>query len=110
MGGRGTAPCHSATGLAVRDSQAGLSGARTSSHAPGSNRFPRGWPRLRLTDGLVYLALQELATRILTGQHWASPGRSDIEARKAADENLHFLFYRELATSALRVGQPIVNG
>jgi len=57
-----------------------------------------------LTDGLVYLALQELATRIA---HW-NTGRllddvgSVMLKRVAADENLHFLFYRELATAALR--------
>jgi acyl-[acyl-carrier-protein] desaturase len=56
-----------------------------------------------LTDGLVYLALQELATRI---SHW-NTGRFLDEAgaavmkRVAADENLHFLFYRDLATAAL---------
>jgi acyl-[acyl-carrier-protein] desaturase len=56
-----------------------------------------------VTDGLVYLALQELATRV---SHW-NTGRflDDIGAtimkRVAADENLHFLFYRDLATTAL---------
>ncbi len=56
-----------------------------------------------VTDGLVYLALQELATRI---SHW-NTGRflDDVGAavmkRVAADENLHFLFYRDLATAAL---------
>jgi acyl-[acyl-carrier-protein] desaturase len=49
------------------------------------------------------LALQELATRI---SHW-NTGRflDDVGAavmkRVAADENLHFLFYRDLATAAL---------
>jgi acyl-[acyl-carrier-protein] desaturase len=56
-----------------------------------------------LTDGLVYLALQELATRI---SHW-NTGRfldevgAAVMKRVAADENLHFLFYRDLATAAL---------
>jgi len=56
-----------------------------------------------LTDGLVYLALQELATRI---SHWNTGRLLDdvgctLLKRVAADENLHFLFYRDLATAAL---------
>ena len=56
-----------------------------------------------LVDGLVYLTFQELATRI---SHW-NTGRllDDVGAaimkRVAADENLHFLFYRDLTTAAL---------
>jgi acyl-[acyl-carrier protein] desaturase len=65
--------------------------------------FSPGARRHSLVDGLVYLALQELATRI---SHW-NTGRllDDIGAavlkRVAADENLHFLFYRDLVTTAL---------
>jgi acyl-[acyl-carrier-protein] desaturase len=52
----------------------------------------------------VYLTLQELATRIA---HWDT-GRllddigSVILKRVAADENSHFLFYRDLVAAALR--------
>jgi acyl-[acyl-carrier-protein] desaturase len=57
-----------------------------------------------LGDGLVYLTLQELATRIShrnTGQLLGDPAGTAIMSRVAADENLHFLFYRDLATAAL---------
>jgi acyl-[acyl-carrier-protein] desaturase len=69
-----------------------------------STGFRAGGRGRSLTDGLVYLALQELATRIA---HW-NTGRllddvgSVILKRVAADENLHFLFYRELVAAALR--------
>ncbi len=57
-------------------------------------------------DGLVYVALQELATRIAhrnTGKHLDDqPGR-EIMTRVAADENLHHLFYRDLVTHALAI-------
>jgi len=57
-------------------------------------------------DGFVYVALQELATRI---SHWNTgklmddkPG-NDVMKRVAADENMHYLFYKDVATSALSV-------
>jgi acyl-[acyl-carrier-protein] desaturase len=55
-------------------------------------------------DGLVYLALQELATRVSyrnTGQQLLDPTGAAIMNRVAADENLHFLFYRDMASAAL---------
>jgi acyl-[acyl-carrier-protein] desaturase len=54
-------------------------------------------------DGLVYLTLQELATRIShrnTGKLLGDPVGYDLMARVAADENLHHLFYRDLAAAA----------
>ncbi len=69
-----------------------------------STGFSTGACGQGIVDGLVYLALQELATRI---SHW-NTGRflDDVGAavmkRVAADENLHFLFYRDLATAALQ--------
>jgi len=66
--------------------------------------FRAGARDLTLTDGVVYLTLQELATRI---SHW-NTGRlldeigCNLLKRVAADENLHFLFYRDLATAALQ--------
>ncbi len=63
-------------------------------------------------DGLIYVALQELATRVAhrnTGK--AMTGREgsgsvdelgyQVMARVAADENLHHLFYRDLTSAAL---------
>jgi acyl-[acyl-carrier-protein] desaturase len=57
-------------------------------------------------DGLIYLTLQELATRIAhrnTGKVLGDPVGYDLMARVAADENLHHLFYRDLATAAFDV-------
>jgi acyl-[acyl-carrier-protein] desaturase len=57
-------------------------------------------------DGFVYLALQELATRIAhraTGRMIGDPAGYDVMMRVAADENLHQLFYRDLATAAIEV-------
>jgi acyl-[acyl-carrier-protein] desaturase len=59
-----------------------------------------------LSDGLVYLTLQELATRIShrnTGQLLEDPAGTAIMSRVATDENLHFLFYRDLASAALEI-------
>ena len=56
--------------------------------------------------GLVYVTLQELATRIAhrnTGKHLPDPKGFEMLARVAADENLHHLFYRDLTTAALEV-------
>jgi acyl-[acyl-carrier-protein] desaturase len=55
-------------------------------------------------DGLAYVALQELATRIAhrnTGKLLDDKAGYDVMARVAADENLHYLFYRDVATAAL---------
>ena len=59
-------------------------------------------------DALVYLSLQELATRIAhraTGVMIGDPAGERVMSRVAADENLHHLFYRDLATAAFAV-QP----
>jgi acyl-[acyl-carrier-protein] desaturase len=56
--------------------------------------------------GLVYLTLQELATRIAhrnTGKMLGDPVGYELMARVASDENLHHLFYRDLATAAFDV-------
>ena len=53
-------------------------------------------------DGLVYLTLQELATRIShrnTGKLLGDPVGYELMARVASDENLHHLFYRDLAAA-----------
>jgi acyl-[acyl-carrier-protein] desaturase len=59
-----------------------------------------------VADGLVYVSLQELATRIShrnTGKLLDDRVGHDIMARVAADENLHHLFYRDLTTSAIEL-------
>ncbi|MHB8293658.1 MAG: acyl-ACP desaturase [Acidimicrobiales bacterium] len=56
--------------------------------------------------GLAYLAVQELATRIShrrTGAKLGDPMGRDLMARVGADENLHYIFYRDLASAALEV-------
>jgi acyl-[acyl-carrier-protein] desaturase len=62
-------------------------------------------------DTLVYVALQELATRVShrnTGKLIGDPVGYEIMARVAADENLHYLFYRDLVTEALAVDPSAV--
>ncbi|HEX7522178.1 MAG TPA: acyl-ACP desaturase [Acidimicrobiia bacterium] len=59
-----------------------------------------------VADGLVYVSLQELATRIShrnTGKLLDDPVGHDIMARVAADENLHHLFYRDLTANAIEL-------
>ncbi len=56
--------------------------------------------------GTVYVTLQELATRIAhrnTGKLLGDRAGYEVMARVAADENLHYLYYRDLATAALEV-------
>ncbi|HLJ08371.1 MAG TPA: acyl-ACP desaturase [Acidimicrobiia bacterium] len=62
-------------------------------------------------DTLVYVALQELATRVShrnTGKLLGDPVGYEVMARVAADENLHYLFYRELVTEALAIDPSAV--
>lgn len=57
-------------------------------------------------DGLVYVTLQELATRIShrnTGAMIEDRAGYDIMRRVAQDENHHFLFYRDSAKAAIAV-------
>lgn len=57
-------------------------------------------------EGVVYVTLQELATRIShrnTGRLLGEGPGQDIMAKVASDENFHFLFYRDLATAMLEV-------
>ena len=57
-------------------------------------------------DGLVYVALQELATRIAhhnTGKMVDDPVGYEVMKRVAADENRHYLFYRDLSSRALEI-------
>jgi acyl-[acyl-carrier-protein] desaturase len=57
-----------------------------------------------MADALVYTTLQELATRIShrnTGLLLDDPAGRAVMARVASDENLHHLFYRDLAGAAI---------
>ncbi|MGH9305755.1 MAG: acyl-ACP desaturase [Acidimicrobiales bacterium] len=57
-------------------------------------------------DALVYVTLQELATRVAhrnTGKLIGDPVGYAVMARVAADENMHHLFYRDLTSAALAV-------
>jgi acyl-[acyl-carrier protein] desaturase len=57
-------------------------------------------------DGVVYTTLQELATRIShrnTGTYTKDPLIERLTARIAVDENLHYVFYRELGKAALEL-------
>src|SRR5215510_6927336 len=59
-----------------------------------------------IADGIVYVALQELATRIAhrnTGKLLDDPAGEAVMSRVAADENLHHIFYRDLVAAALEV-------
>jgi acyl-[acyl-carrier protein] desaturase len=57
-------------------------------------------------DGLVYVSLQELATRIAhhnTGKLLDDPIGYEVMKRVASDENRHHLFYRDATTAALEL-------
>ena len=57
-------------------------------------------------EALVYVSLQELATRIAhrnTGKMLRDPRGYDVLSRVAADENLHFLFYRDLCSASIEL-------
>jgi acyl-[acyl-carrier-protein] desaturase len=57
-------------------------------------------------QGFCYLALQELATRVAhlnTGRMLGDPAGYAVMSRVAVDENLHFMFYRDLVTAGFEV-------
>jgi acyl-[acyl-carrier-protein] desaturase len=57
-------------------------------------------------DGLVYVTLQELATRIAhrnTGALTGDPLAERLLVRVALDENLHYAFYRDVAAAAIEL-------
>jgi acyl-[acyl-carrier-protein] desaturase len=61
-------------------------------------------PNPPLHEGFIYLALQELATRIShrnTGALLGDPAGYEVMKRVGSDENLHQLFYRDLAAAAI---------
>jgi acyl-[acyl-carrier-protein] desaturase len=57
-------------------------------------------------DGFVYVALQELATRIAhfnTAEKLDDPAGKKVMKKVASDENRHHLFYRDLASAAFEL-------
>ncbi len=57
-------------------------------------------------DGITYVALQELATRLShhnTGKLLDDPAGYQVMKRVAADENRHYLFYRDLGSAAIEL-------
>jgi len=64
-----------------------------------------------IADGIVYVALQELATRIAhrnTGKLLEDEAGKAVMSRVAADENLHHLFYRDLVSTAIEIDPSMV--
>jgi acyl-[acyl-carrier-protein] desaturase len=62
-------------------------------------------------DGIAYVALQELATRIAhhnTGKVIEDPVGYEVMKRVASDENRHYLFYRDLVSAALEIDPSLV--
>jgi acyl-[acyl-carrier-protein] desaturase len=59
-----------------------------------------------VADGLVYVSLQELATRIAhgnTGRLMCDDAGRKVMARVAGDEFLHHVFYRDLTSALLEM-------
>lgn len=70
-------------------------------------------------DGIVYVSMQELATRIAhrntgralvdtLGHHPIADAGYHVISRVATDENYHFLFYRDLTSAALEIAPSVV--
>lgn len=56
--------------------------------------------------GFCYLAIQELATRVShlnTGKLLGDPAGYAVMSRVASDENLHFMFYRDMVSACLEI-------
>jgi acyl-[acyl-carrier-protein] desaturase len=64
------------------------------------------WPSITTLDGIVYTSFQELATRIShrnTGTATSEEGALKVLQRIATDENLHYLFYRNMGEAAMKI-------
>jgi acyl-[acyl-carrier protein] desaturase len=77
---------------------------------PDGDSGPHAGPdqkgRKDVLRSLVYVAFQELATRIShlnTGRLAGDPAARRLLARIAADENLHLVFYRDLVAAAIEI-------
>jgi acyl-[acyl-carrier-protein] desaturase len=61
-------------------------------------------------EGLAYVSLQELATRIShfnTGNLLDDPAGKAVMRRVAADENLHYLFYRDAMQAVIDINPSV---
>ena len=95
-------------GHAVPSTRSRSSGAACTGRASGEVPAP---DRVAATASSTS-TLQELATRIAhrnTGKLLDDPAGYEVMARVAADENLHHLFYRDLASAAHRA-RPVGDG
>jgi acyl-[acyl-carrier-protein] desaturase len=70
----------------------------------------RGWypnfAEVGPLDGVIFTTIQELATRLAhrnTGELTDDEAAKRICARIATDENLHYVFYRDMAAEAIQV-------
>ena len=73
---------------------------------PGRESGSGGAGRKQALRSLVYVAFQELATRVAhrnTGRLANDPVADRLLTRIATDENLHLIFYRDLITAALEL-------
>jgi acyl-[acyl-carrier-protein] desaturase len=71
--------------------------------SPGQQGQPTILPE-SIFDAICYVTFQELATRVShrnTGRACAEPIADELLKRIAADENLHMIFYREVAAAAI---------
>lgn len=71
-----------------------------------SRGYHPAWSKAGPLDGVVYTTIQELATRIAhrnTGLLTAEDSLIRLTGRIAQDENLHYVFYRDLGSAALEV-------
>jgi acyl-[acyl-carrier-protein] desaturase len=76
---------------------------RARMHQVSTGQVPRP---ASTANAFAYLTMQELATRIAhlnTGKLLSDPAGREVMRRVASDENLHFLFYRDMAKAAIEI-------
>jgi acyl-[acyl-carrier-protein] desaturase len=73
--------------------------------SPGQNHQGEYFAE-RLTDSVIYVTFQELATRVShrnTGKACNEPVADQLMAKISADENLHMIFYRDVSEAAFEI-------
>ncbi|OBJ54238.1 acyl-ACP desaturase [Mycobacterium sp. 1423905.2] len=73
--------------------------------SPGQNHQGQYFAE-RLTDSVIYVTFQELATRVShrnTGRACNDPIADQLMAKISADENLHMIFYRDVSEAAFEI-------
>lgn len=73
--------------------------------SPGQNHQGEYFAE-RLTDSVIYVTFQELATRVShrnTGRACNDPIADQLMAKISADENLHMIFYRDVSEAAFEI-------